>query len=86
MVTGNFVFEDSVFKCNVNANDSIIFGIYDSWEDLKNHPKWFTKFEISPVDGIQMNDPYLPENWVECDTPLPSIYFGDYNTYVIRNF
>jgi len=35
----------------VNANDSIIFSIFVSWEDLENHPNWFTKFEISIVDG-----------------------------------
>ena len=44
---------------------------------MKNHLNWFTKFEINPVDDIQMNDPYLPENWIKYskeDTPVSPFY------------
>ena len=69
---------DSVFTCQVNANDSIIISVLGSnWEDLKNHPNWFTEFKITPLDGIQMNDPYLPENWVEYKNPFSSSYKPD---------
>ena len=57
--------EKGIYTFTVNANDSIIFGVSKAWEDLKNHPNWFTKFEISPVDGIRMSDPYLPEYWAK---------------------
>ena len=73
---------DSVYTFKVNANDSIIFlNISDSsLEDLENHLKWFIQFEISPLNGIQINDPYLPENWVEYKNPYSNAFGGDYKT------
>ena len=72
---------DSVYTFKVNANDSIVFVTFGNlWEDFKNPPNCFTQFEISPVNGIQMNDPYLPENWVEYKNPYSNAYGGDYKT------
>ena len=71
-----------VITCTVDANDSIIFTTARTWEDLKNHPNWFTKFEINPVNGIQMNDPYLPENWVKYYSLTSSTHDNSVPEYV----
>ena len=74
---GYVLTSDSVYTFTVNANDSIIFYFSDSnLEDSENHLKWFTKFDILPVNGIQMNDAYLPENWVEYKSPYSNAYGG----------
>jgi hypothetical protein len=77
---------DSIFTFTVNANDSVIHPSFRTWEDFENHPDWFTKFEINPVNGIQMNDPYLPENWVKYNwenTPAPAYSFTLNNDNVL---
>ena len=61
---------DSVFRCVLNPNDSTLLAVVSSREDFENYPLWFNKFDISSVDGIQMNDPYLPENWVQYNIPF----------------
>ena len=32
---------------------------------MKENKKWFTDFTIYPIEGVQMNDPNLPENWIK---------------------
>ena len=32
-------------------------------KDGENPQKWFSKFDIFPVEGIEMNNPNLAENW-----------------------
>ena len=71
--------ENGTFTCTVNANDSIIFGVFSIWDDLDNHPNWFTKFDIHSVDDIQMNDPYLSENWIKYHYEVP--FFGGHEGY-----
>ena len=34
-------------------------------KNTENPQKWFNRFKIFPVDGMEMNDPYKPENWIE---------------------
>ena len=84
LYAGNAVLKnDSVVMFSINANDSIFFAMDIIWDNLQNHPNWFTKFEINPVDGIQMNDPYLPANWVEyyhTSSGGQQLYGGDYKS------
>ena len=46
----------------VYPNDSVLAR---KIEFLADNTKWFTSFIIYPVEGIQMNDPNLPENWIK---------------------
>ena len=75
--------ENGGYRYALDANDSIAFMSLSTWEDMDNHPNWFTKFDINPVDDIQMNDPYLPENWEEHHFTVPAdwgYYGGDYKS------
>jgi len=58
----------------LNANDSILARRVEMQKDGKNPQEWFTKFVIYPVEGIQMNDPNLPENWIKYNTGDTPIY------------
>ena len=48
----------------VHPNDSVLARKAEYWKETT---KWFTRFIIYPVEGIQMNDPNLPENWIKYD-------------------
>ena len=74
---GEAAMNGNVYTFTMNANDSVIFFVDRTWDDLNNHPNWFTKFDIKPVEGIQMNDPYLPENWVKYNNTLDPPGYGD---------
>ena len=63
----------------LNPNDSTVMSSYVRWEDLKNPPQWFTKLDIYPVEGIQMNDPYSPENWIKITDSYPVYHSGTGN-------
>ena len=46
--------------------DEIVLARKTGFEkDGKEPQKWFNTFVIHPVDGIQMNDPNLAENWIK---------------------
>lgn len=47
----------------VKPNDSIIARQTYFKKDGENPQKWFSKFDIFPVDGIEMNDPTVSGNW-----------------------
>jgi len=46
----------------VYPNDSVLARKIEFFAD---NTKWFTSFIIYPVEGIQMNDPNLPDNWIK---------------------
>ena len=47
----------------VKAKDSIIVRQTYFKKDGENPQNWFSKFDIFPVEGIEMNNPNLAENW-----------------------
>ncbi len=47
----------------VKPHESIIARQTYFKKDGENHQKWFSKFDIFPVDGLERNNPNLPENW-----------------------
>lgn len=47
----------------VNPNDSIIARQTYFKRDGENPQSWFMEFNIFPVDGVELNDPKIPENW-----------------------
>lgn len=47
----------------IKPNDSVIARQTAFKRDGESPQKWFTTFVITPVDGVQMNDPNLVENW-----------------------
>ncbi|REC47694.1 hypothetical protein DRF67_09515 [Chryseobacterium pennipullorum] len=47
----------------VKPHDSLIVRQTYFKKDSENPQKWFSKFDISPEEGIEMNDPNLSENW-----------------------
>lgn len=47
----------------VKPHDSIIARQTYFKKDGENPQKWFSKFDVFPVDGIELNNPNLPENW-----------------------
>ena len=58
----------------VYTNDSVLARRIEFSKDGKNPQKWFHKFIIHPVEGIQMNDPNLPENWIKYNTNDNPVY------------
>lgn len=58
----------------VKAKDSIVVRQTYYEKDSENPQKWFSKFEIFPVDGIEMNNPNLPENWKKSSKDNIPIY------------
>ena len=57
----------------VNPNDSVLARNTNFKKNGTNPQSWFRSFEISPVSGVEMNDPKLPENWKKYennDTPI----------------
>jgi hypothetical protein len=58
----------------VYANDSVLARRTEFSKDGKNPHKWFRKFIIHPVEGIEMNDPNLPENWIKYNTNGNPVY------------
>ena len=47
----------------IKAKDSIIVRQTYFKKDGENPQNWFSKFDIFPVEGIEMNNPNLAENW-----------------------
>ena len=58
----------------VYSNDSVLARRIQFVRDGKNPQKWFHTFVIQPVDGIQMNDPNLPEKWIKYNVNDMPIY------------
>jgi len=58
----------------VNANDSVLARKAQFNRDGKNPQNWFHTFVIHPVEGVQMNDPNLSENWIKYDVNVMPIY------------
>jgi hypothetical protein len=61
----------------VYANDSVLARETRFSRDGKNPQRWFNTFVIHSVDGIEMNDPNLPKNWIKYNTndnPILCIY------------
>lgn len=68
----------------VNPNDSIIARQTFFRKDGENPQEWFTEFSISPVDGIDLNDPYLPENWKKSSKDQVPIYTFTLNRQKVK--
>ncbi|UZT98125.1 hypothetical protein ODZ84_00715 [Chryseobacterium fluminis] len=49
----------------VKPHDSMIARQTYFKRDGDNPQRWFTKFEIFPVDGIMMSKPEKSENWIK---------------------
>lgn len=49
----------------VQPQDSVLARQVGFKKDSQNPHKWFTQFNIFPVDEVQTNDPNKPENWVK---------------------
>src|SRR5690606_15509577 len=47
----------------VKPNDSVIARQTYFKRDGENPQNWFTDFDIFPVEGIELNDPKIRENW-----------------------
>jgi len=47
----------------VLPNDSVLARRAKFRNDILPH-QWFTQFIIFPVDGVLLNDPNIPENWI----------------------
>lgn len=47
----------------VKPNDSIIARQTYFKRDGENPQNWFTEFSVFPVEGIELNDPNVRENW-----------------------
>lgn len=58
----------------VKPHDSIIARQTYFKKDGENPQKWFEKFDIFPVDGIEMNNPNLPQNWKKSSKDNIPIY------------
>lgn len=58
----------------VKPNDSIIARQTYFKKDGENPQKWFSRFDIFPVEGIEMNDPNLPQNWKKSSKDNIPIY------------
>lgn len=58
----------------INAKDSIIARQTFFKKDSEKPQSWFSTFEIFPVDGVEMNDPNLPENWKKSTKEKYQIY------------
>jgi hypothetical protein len=80
-------FEASVFKSSetlgpyevfeqftVYPGDSVLARRRKMEKDCTEPQKWFTSFVIYPVEGIQMNNPNLAENWVKSNKNDTAIY------------
>lgn len=58
----------------VQPNDSIIARQTYFKRDGENPQKWFNEFKIFPVEGIELNDPNLAENWVKSSKENIPVY------------
>lgn len=58
----------------VYSGDSVLARRTEFEKDGKEPQKWFHKFIIHPVEGIQMNDPNLAENWIKFNKDGTTIY------------
>lgn len=47
----------------VKAKDSILGRNIFFKKDSEKPQSWFSSFDIFPVEGVEMNDPKLPQNW-----------------------
>ena len=56
------------------AKDSMIVRQTIFKKDSDKPQSWFSSFEIFPVDGIEMNNPKLPENWKKSTKDKYQIY------------
>lgn len=58
----------------VLPNDSVIVRQTRFKKDTKSPQAWFRSFKIFPTDGIEMNDPKIPTNWVKSSKDNIPIY------------
>ena len=70
-ITGTY---EVTLPFTVNANDKVLARKIEFQKDGKDPQKWFTRFVIYPVEGIQMNDPNLSENWVKSNKDGTPVY------------
>ena len=58
----------------VKAKDSIVARQTIFKKDTEKPQSWFSTFDIFPVDGIEMNDPKLAQNWKKSNKDKIQIY------------
>jgi hypothetical protein len=58
----------------VKAKDSILGRNIYFKKNSEKPQSWFSSFEIFPVDGVEMNNPKLPENWKKSNNDKFQIY------------
>ena len=58
----------------VQPNESVLARRVEYEKDGLEPQKWFSTFVIYPIEGIQMNDPNLAENWVKSDKEGTPVY------------
>ena len=58
----------------IKAKDSIIARQTIFKKDSEKPQSWFSSFEIFPIDGVEMNNPKLPENWKKSNKDKFQIY------------
>ena len=56
------------------AKDSMIVRQTIFKKDSEKPQSWFSSFEIFPIDGIEINNPKLPENWKKSTKDKYQIY------------
>ena len=59
-ITGPF---EMTVPFTVQPKDSVLARQIGFEKDSQNPQKWFSKFEIFPIDGVKMFDPNKAENW-----------------------
>ena len=58
----------------VYSNDSVLARRASFERDGKNPQNWFSKFAIDQIEGIEMNNPNLAENWIKSEINGTPIY------------
>ncbi|HEY6914974.1 MAG TPA: hypothetical protein VI413_09885, partial [Paludibacter sp.] len=61
---------------DVYPNDSVLARNINYRKDGTAPQSWFKSFVITPVEGIEMNNPELAENWVKYNNnKIPTYVF-----------
>jgi hypothetical protein len=49
----------------VTAKDSVLVRQVSFKRESESPQNWFSKFTIFPIEGLEMNDPNTPGNWIQ---------------------
>ena len=59
----------------INPKDSVLARQVGFKKDGKSPQSWFTKFEITEVEGVKIFDPNKPENWKKMKNEKGRIFY-----------